>query len=150
MPIPFLMNNLFIVMLFVVGGNVWANNCTSLGLSLYGDVTFKQGDKSKTHYAEFPSVWTVNADKFHSLYIKNEKKIAVDKVNFKVSSKDFNKEYTLDIGENVKKNIFEIKDSNFFKMLLPSYRLLPVKVEMKILNANKSVCSQEFKLEVIL
>jgi hypothetical protein len=137
-------------MLFVVGGNVWANNCTSLGLSLYGDVTFKQGDKSETHYAEFPSVWTVNADKFRSLYIKNEKKIDVDKVYFKVSSKDFNKEYTLDIGENVKKNIFKIKKSDFFKMLLPSYRLLPVKVEMKILNAKKLVCSQEFRLEVIL
>ena len=134
-----------LIFLFTTGA--FAQDCNKLGVYLHGNIIFK----TKVLFNEFPNVWTVNGDRFSSLFLKVKDGLAIDEVKFDLEYKDSSKTYSKKINNKKnKKGLMHIEELSFQKDILPNYRMLPVKMKMKVLNKKESICEQNYRLEVIL
>lgn len=142
----------FLLISFFILGNVsYAFTCSDNKIDLYGEVVFKNADKAKSLFAPIPEIWTVNNNRFQSLYLNNK---SADKslfVTFNVSSRKYNKKFDLKVSNTANSNdLYKINNSNFLQMFLPSRTILPVVIEMRVRDKAKEICKQTYKLEVIL
>lgn len=135
--------------IFLFSINAFGQDCSKLDVNLYGDVILKT--KEKSFFNEFPKVWNVNSDRFTSLYIQKEERTSVDTVEIELSSKKFNKKYVKKVSQKGNsKNLYRIEELKFQEDIIPSYRLLPIKMKIKLTNQKEKICEENFRLEVIL
>lgn len=136
-----------ILFLFLFSTGAFAQDCSKLDVYLYGNIIYK----NKVLFNEFPKVWTVNGDRFSSLFLQVKEGLKVDEVLIEIASKNHNKKIKRKVSaEKKKKGFMHIENINFQKDILPSYRLLPMKMKLRIFNKNKKICEKEYRLEVII
>lgn len=140
-----LMRLILFFFLFTTGA--FAQDCSKIDVSLHGNIVFN----TKVIFNEFPKVWTVNSDRFSSLFLKVKEGLEIDTVKFDLEYKNSRKTFTREVNtKKNKKGFMHIKDLSFQKNILPSYRMLPVKMKMEVLSKKKIICEQSYRLEVIL
>lgn len=140
-----MMRVILIILLFST--SALAQDCSKKDIFLHGNIIFK----TKVLFNEFPKVWTVNGDRFSSLFIKKAKKLEVDEVIIELKSKDFNKKYKKKVSQKTNaKGFYHIEGIDFKNDILPSYSLLPITMELRFFNKNSKICEKEYSLEVVL
>ena len=144
----------FILLLTLLSTLVQAQECSKLGVEIFGEVKYVMMDKEKkvkaSKYFKLPKVWNTNSNNFHKLMLKSDQPL--DKMLLAASEclkckkeKKTNKSYSVNFKSN---NDFSVQGFKLNEILNESL-IYPAQLELSFLKEGKKVCTHTIKMERI-